>query len=193
LANDYWRTGDASSREAAINLAKYSAWADSGGSSTCGYSRETAYILGAYLVAEELGEPRHLQFATAVDNALLQLHKSFVTGECTLVIPFMIGLTMESRIHEYERTGDPRIPPAIETTADAMWAWLWHPASESFAYTSSDLNQGAPDLDLLIAPAYAWLWQLTGAQRHLERGDAIFAGGKLIDVRREIVFSDCVI
>ena len=94
-----------------------------------------------------------------------------------LVIPFMMGLTMESLIHAYERTGDPRIPPAIETTADAMWPWLWHPASESFAYTSSDLNQGAPDLNLLIAPAYAWLWQLTGAQRHLERGDAIFAGG----------------
>jgi hypothetical protein len=177
LANDYWRTGDASSREAAINLAMYSAWADSGGSPTCGLSRETAYILNAYLVAEDLGEPSHSQLATAVDNALLHLHKSFVTNECTVVLPFMIGLTMESLIHYYEKTGDPRIPSAIETAADAMWAWLWHPASESFVYASSDLTQGAPDLNLLIAPAYAWLWQLTGALRHLDRGDAIFAGG----------------
>jgi hypothetical protein len=38
-------------------------------------------------------------------------------------------------------------------------------------------SYGTPELNLSIAPAYAWLWQLTGAPRHLERGDAIFAGG----------------
>jgi hypothetical protein len=128
------------------------------------------------LVAEELGEPRHPQFAAAVDNALIQLHQSLVTRECD-VAPFMMGLAMESLIHYYERTSDPRVPPAIETAADAMWTWLWRPGSESFAYTNLDLNDAAPDLNLLIAPAYAWLWQLTGEQRHLDRGDAIFAGG----------------
>jgi hypothetical protein len=176
LAKDYQRTGDTSSRAAAVRLANESAFAWSGGDPGCGLARETAYVLHAYLVAEELGEPRHPQFATAVDNALIQLHQSLVTKECD-VAPFMMGLTMESLIHYYERTSDPRVPPAIETAADAMWTWLWHSASESFVYTNLDLNDVAPDLNLLIAPAYAWLWQLTGAQRQLDRGDAIFAGG----------------
>jgi hypothetical protein len=48
-----------------------------------------------------------------------------------------------------------------------------------------DCVQGAPDRNRLIAPAYAWLWQLTGAQHHLDRGDAIFAGG----VRRALARS----
>jgi hypothetical protein len=177
LANDYWRTGDASSKDAAIRLALYSAFANSGGSPTCGLSRETAYILNAYLVAEELGEPRHPSYAAAVDNALIQLQKSFVTNECTFVVPFMIGLTMESLIHYYETTSDPRVPSAIETAADGLWARFWHAGTESFVYQSTNLNEGAPDLNMLIAPAYAWLWQLTGAQRHLDRGDVAFSSG----------------
>jgi hypothetical protein len=177
LANDYWRTGDASSKEAAVRLALHSAYAWSGGAAVCGLSRETAYILNAYVVSEELGEPRNPMYWTAVDNALAQLQKSFVTGECTLIAPFMMGLTMEALIHHAERTGDSRVLPAIETAADALWAGLWYAPMESFAYTNNNLNDGAPDLNLLIAPAYAWLWHITGAQRHLDRGDAVFAGG----------------
>jgi len=175
LANDYWRTGDPSSRDAVVRLAQYSAFANSGGSSACGYSRETAYILNAYLTAEEVGAARHPLLPVAADNALQQLRQSFETNQC-LVVPFMIGVTMESLIHYYERTGDPRVPPAIENAADRMWASLWQPASQSFAYTTTD-PIATPDLSLLIAPAYAWLWQLTGAGRHLDHGDAIFAGG----------------
>jgi len=176
LAIDYWRTGTVSSRDAAIRLANDSAFASSGGSPACGYSRETAYILNAYLVAEELGEPRHPQFDVAVENTLFQLYIS-ATNQCPWRAPFVMGLTMETLIYYYERTGDPRVLPAIESAADAMWMELWHPASQSFVYISTNLNEGAPDLNLLIAPAYAWLWQLTGEQRHLDRGDAIFAGG----------------
>ena len=177
LANDYESTGTVSSRDAAVRLSTYSAYAWSGGSSACGLSRETAYILQAYLVAEDLGEPRHPKFATAVDNALLQLYQSLVTRRCSSVSPFVMGLTMEALIRYYEATGDSRVPPAIEVAADAMWVWLWNPASESFVSASTNLTGGAPDLNLLIAPAYAWLWQVTGAPRHLDRGDAIFAGG----------------
>jgi hypothetical protein len=175
LANDYRRTGDATSRNAAVALSRYAAFADWGGSAECGLSRETAYILNAYVVAEELGEPRHPLLMTAVDNALAHLRQSFETNSCTWVVPFMMGLTMESLIHYYELTSDPRIPPAIERAADAMWTGMWLAESEGFAYYTG--LAAAPDLNMLIAPAYAWLWQLTGAPRHLERGDAIFAGG----------------
>jgi hypothetical protein len=176
LANDYWRTGDASSRNAAIHLATNSAFAWSGGSAACGYSRETAYILNAYVVAAQLGEPRHSMFDTAADNALRQLQQSFVTNECTFVVPFMMGLTMEALIHYYEYTRDPRVPPMIEVAADQMWARYWNSNAQAFLY-QSDQPWTAADLNLLIAPAYAWLWQMTGTQRHLERGDAAFAGG----------------
>ena len=36
---------------------------------------------------------------------------------------------------------------------------------------------GAPDLNLLIAPAFAWLYQRTGDTTYRDRGDQIFAGG----------------
>jgi hypothetical protein len=36
---------------------------------------------------------------------------------------------------------------------------------------------GAPDLNLLIAPAYAWLYSRTGDTTYRDRGDQIFAGG----------------
>jgi hypothetical protein len=176
LANDYRRTGDMTSKDAALRLANYSAFAGSGGSPDCGVTRETAYVLNAYLVAEELGAPRHPAFNTAVNNLLGDLNRSFVTNECG-VVPFMTGLAMEALIHYYERTGDPRVPPALETAADEMWRRFWQAPTESFVYDSRDPETGAPDLNLLIAPAYAFLWQLTGEQRFLDRGDQIFAGG----------------
>jgi hypothetical protein len=176
LANDYWRTGDALSREAVVRLRNYSAWANSGGSPDCVITRETAYILEAYLTAEELGEPPHPKVAVAVDNLLSHLYVQLVARQCSRVLPFWVGLGMEALIRDYEKTSDPRIPPAIEAAADSLWTWLWLPASESFAWTSTN-SDPTPELNLLIAPAYAWLWQLTGAPRHLERGDAIFAGG----------------
>lgn len=176
LAADYRRTGATASRDAALKLATSSAFAGSAGASACGYSRETAYILQAYIVAEELGEPRHQKFVTAAENALLLLEKTLVTNQCSQVVPFHIGLLMESLIQYHERTSDPRVLPMLELAADAMWTRLWQPASESFPI-ASDRPGEAPDLNLLIAPAYAWLWQNTGAQRHLVRGDAIFAGG----------------
>ena len=182
LANDYWRTGDTSSREAVIRLSKYSAWANSGGSPNCVITRETAYILEAYLTAEELGEIPNPKLLVAVDNLLSHLHVQLVARQCSRVMPFWVGLGMEALIRYYEKTSDPRIPPAIEVAADNLWTWLWHPASQSFEFNSTNMHTGnttwygTPELNLLIAPAYAWLWQLTGAPRHLERGDAIFAG-----------------
>ena len=37
--------------------------------------------------------------------------------------------------------------------------------------------KGSPDLSLLVAPMYAFLWWQTGQQRFLDRGDAIWSGG----------------
>jgi hypothetical protein len=56
-------------------------------------------------------------------------------------------------------------------------------SSEAFMYTDRVASDGtggmepAPDLNLLIAPAYAWMYLQTGDVQYRDRGDQIFAGG----------------
>jgi hypothetical protein len=180
LLEDYRRTGDPNSREAVIRLAQNSAFAGSGGGPTCDVSRETAYIINAYLASEDVGLPRNPLLATAVNYALGHIDQWFVSKTCPSVMPFMVGLTMEALINYYEITGDVRIPTRIRLAADGLWSTAWVPASSSFYYESAgDQTVGVPDLNLLIAPAYAWLWQMTGGAKYLQRGDQAFAGGVL--------------
>ena len=97
----------------------------------------------------------------------------------------MVGLTAEALIMHFDKTHDPRVVPAIKTALDWLWSHAWVPADESFWYENwvSDPGQpfgprpGSPDLNLLIAPAYAWLYRQTGDVTYRQRGDQIFAGG----------------
>jgi chitodextrinase len=178
LCEDFKRTGDTLSKDAAILLSKKSAYASAGGEAGTDLSRETAFILEAYLVAEELGEPRHPKFATAVEFALGHIDQWFVSKTTTVrVAPFMVGLTSEVLIQYYEKTKDPRIPPAIKIAMDWLWDNAWIPEKKAFYYESLNSLGAAPDLNLLIAPAYAWLYQQTGDAKYQERGDQIFSGG----------------
>jgi hypothetical protein len=180
LLNDYQRTGDSNSRDAVIRLAQNSAYAGSGGGPTCDVSRETAYIINAYLASENVGLPRNPLLATAVNYALGHIDQWFVSKTCPDMMPFMVGLTTEALINYYEITGDVRIPPQIRIAADGLWSTAWVPASSSFYYESAgDQTVGTADLSLLIAPAYAWLWQKTGGAKYLQSGDQVFAGGVL--------------
>jgi len=92
----------------------------------------------------------------------------------------MFALTAEALIEYEKRTGDPRILPAVQAGADAIWDW-WNPKDAGFSYTNVNHFEGgtgaAPDLNLLIAPIYAWLYQRTGEPRHLTRGKQAFSGG----------------
>lgn len=180
LLYDYQRTGDSNSRDAVIRLAQNSAFAGAGGAPGCEYSRETAYLIDAYLASEDVGQPRDPLLATAVNYALGHIDQWFVSKTCSDLQPFMVGLTMEALIGYYEKTGDVRIPTQIRLAADGLWSAAWVPASSSFYEESTgDQTAGAPILNLLIAPAYAWLWQKTGAAKYLQRGDQVFAGGVL--------------
>jgi hypothetical protein len=97
----------------------------------------------------------------------------------------MAGLTSEALILYYQKTGDPRVPPAIRLAMDYLWNHLWVSSAEAFLYidraVDSEGGQGAvrpaPDLNLLIAPAFAWLYAKTGEAIWLQRGDQIFASG----------------
>ena len=90
--------------------------------------------------------------------------------------PFMVGLTMAALIEAYEASGDVRIPPALQKMLDRMWDEAWSRESAAFSYRS-DGSAPAADLNMLIAPAYAWFYRISGEGAYLERGDQIFNGG----------------
>ena len=80
---------------------------------------------------------------------------------------------------------DPRVQPAIQKALDWLWTRAWVAKDRAFWYENwaADGSQafppkkGAPDHNLLIAPAFAWMYQQTGDTTYRDRGDQAFAGG----------------
>jgi hypothetical protein len=199
LAMDYLRTGDRVSRDAVIVLAENAAIARDttppASTVSADLNREVAYAILSYLDAESVGAPRRRRLNLLVDQALGHIDQWFVTiswpgpwqknpQTTSRLAPFMVGLTAEALIAYYEKTHDARIPPAIRLAMDWLWDHAWIPEAQAFWYEFPDQNQpccrasgAAPDLNLLIAPAYAWLYQQTGDPTYRDRGDQVFAGG----------------
>jgi hypothetical protein len=181
LRLDFERTGDARSRGTAVLLSQRAAFArdETPLAWTEGHetSREVAYAILSYLDAEDLGEPRRPRRDALVRQAIGHVDQWFVSRTATYVQPFMVGLTLEALIHVYEREPGVEILNAVRVATDALWDEAWIPERESFFYISTDPATAAPDLNLLIAPAYAWMWSLTHDPRALDRADRIFAGG----------------
>jgi len=178
LSRDFLSTGSTESRTAVVLLAESSAYARAGGGVHPSLVRESAYIFNAYRVARGLGEPEHRNYQRTAAFLLGHLDQWFVSGTEDYMQPFMVGLAAEALIQYWQESRDPRIPPAIKTAMDEMWDWAWVPADKSFFYESTgNTSSGAPDLNLLIAPAFAWLYMLTGDPLYQQRGDQIFVGG----------------
>lgn len=177
LAEHYWRTGTNASREAALRLADHSAFAQTGGSRNAAYSRETAYLIHAYLIYEELGAGRHPLLSTAVQNALAHL-RDWETGRAGNIKPFMVGLTFEALIAYYEKTDDSRIPDAIRSAAEWLRerSRLFSQSINGFVYAENERSE-ATDLNMLIAPAYSWLYRKFGNEKFRRYGDELFASG----------------
>src|SRR3979411_3306452 len=103
----------------------------------------------------------------------------------------MVGLTERALITRYDKTADPRVLPAIKQALDWLWANAWVPAYQAFWYENWAADPatpiwairdapGVPDLNLLIAPAFAWVYKQTGDITYRDRGDQVFAGGVLV-------------
>lgn len=180
LTMDYLRTRDPVSRQAVILLSQNAAFARDGTplewTASADLSREVAYAITSYLNAERVGAPRRPRLTQLVDQALGHIQEWFVRRSAARVAPFMVGLTSEALIDYYEATRDPRIPPAIKLALDESWVDAWVPPAFAFRYDDRD-RALAPDLNLLIAPAFAWLYRHTGDRVYLDRGDQVFAGG----------------
>jgi hypothetical protein len=100
--------------------------------------------------------------------------------------PFMAGISMNVAIQIWERSHDPRILTAVKALADFTWTQGWDPDKKAFWYDNCSapgtLNwmlprSGSPDLNLMIAPAFAWLWKQTGEDKYRVQGDQIWESG----------------
>ena len=189
LYRHYQETGDQTSRNAILKLANESVWNHAGGAVTPDYSRETAYLIHAFLYRDYLGAGKHHRLERAVAMALGHLDQIARSRTEDRIKPFMLGLTFEALIHYYVQTGDPRIPPAIKQAAEWLWydSGLWNPGAGAFLYINKyfpgeDPPQPATDLNLLVAPVYAWLYSETGDDRYRLIADTIFSGGIARDV-----------
>jgi chitodextrinase len=180
LYEDYVRNGDSASRDAVIGLSTHTFCADTTPADwTAGEasSREVAYCIDSLIYAEKVGAPNRARLDFLLDQALGHVDQWTGPGSPANFAPFMFGLTAEALILYYEEVSpDPRILPAIEKGLNYIWAQAWLPADECFWYRRDDAAPG-DDLNMLIAPAYAWAWKQTGNDTYRDRGDLVFAGG----------------
>lgn len=148
-------------------------------------SREAAYALECYILAEKVGEAIRPKRNGYVDQCLDHLNQWTVTRNVEYVRPFMVAITSQALIEFYEHApNDSRLPTIISMLRTA-WAWVWAncwlPADGSFMYTDRDVPTGGTyptnDLNLLIAPPFAWLYHRTGETQWRDWGDQVFSNG----------------
>ncbi len=177
---NYWRTGDNTNADAIHFLATNSGSANYGGWVDPYGIRETAYIADVRIADELITGKRDRLLAKNIDKLLGQLDMLY-NGQLGASHPFMVGLAMETAIHYYDMTvaeGHPdyRVPPMVKHGLDALWRDYYVPSSHTFRYTLEDIPtvQMSVVLNGLVAPAYAWYWNLSGDAASLSRGDELF-------------------
>jgi len=180
----YQKTGDVKSKDAVIQLAGHASYCcvpewlkDADGEQ--GGSREAAYNLEAKLYAQDLGVDQPATKAYA-DIVLTHFDQWFRSKSAPYVRPFMVGLSAEALIEYWQRTKDGRVLPALQDAFEQLWQSCWLADAGAFKYTDRNVPSGdqrpSPDLNMLIAPAYAWLYAQTHDAKWRDRYDAIFAG-----------------
>jgi hypothetical protein len=185
LLMDWQRTGDADSRDKVIWISKNAAYAPDftppSWTAPEARSREVAYNIEAELDAETLGQPHRARTDLFVGQALGHIDQ-WIAGKSSDgtrpdFAPFMLGITCEALIQANAAYPDARILPKVMAGLEYAWQDAWIPASNSFYYRKLTGRYPAPDLNLLIAPAYSWVWTQTGDPKWRDRADATFAGG----------------
>ena len=199
LRIDYQRTGDPQSKNAALLLSQNGAFAPDSTplawTASADASREVAYAILSHINAQLLGQPLRQRRIDLVNQAYEHMNQWFVnfswpgpwqlTPQTTIrLAPFMVGLTAHSLIRDWEETQDPRLIPALRLAADWLWANAWIPSAQAMWYEFPDAGQpcchasaATADLNLLVAPLYAFLYWQTGDTKYRDEGDQLFAGG----------------
>lgn len=158
-------------------------------------AREAAFMLRAKRLDYDLGGGiTTLSNVQAMANFVIDDVDQYVRDDPNVLLEsFMGGIMATSLIEYYEDpltgNGDPRVPVAVQTLADHMWAGWWMPwdgATGCFFYMKNwwdagtvDANCGGPSgtlasLSNLIAPIYGWLYYRTGQTKYQLYGDTMF-------------------
>lgn len=196
LSQDWIRTDDEDSKYALIRLANKSAFgihADNPARFTrelepFSRAREVSYLLSTYIICKELGLTEVINVDEKIEmckNLLLgHLDQWFTSQTAIYVQPFMLALVCQALI-EYRTHIDPTFPMDwFVTIADWVWTNAWRDSNKSFIYWI-DLpidearlpDGGSPDLNMLIAPIYAYVYRNTGDVAQRDRFDLAFVGG----------------
>lgn len=191
LRMDYERTGDALSKEWAIKLSQNAAFAsdltDRAYVAKHGTSREVAYAIISYINAEALGEakrPIRAEWVTLSHDYIDQWMAEAWQGGPDQISPFMMAITAQALILDWEETQDDRCLPALQVLADWMWPLSWDEGRSALRYqinptsTEGYTTDGAPDLNMISAPWMAWLWVQTGDVKYREWFDKLLYGSQ---------------
>ncbi len=195
---NYLRTGDATNQTAVDLLAHSQAYnLYYSGSVYAESIRVSAYMMDDRLADEIDGFPRNTAFMLrGVDVMLGYLDQSYNLSFSNPnqqeydIHPFQVGLAMEALINYYEldlaegNTPDARIPLEIKKTLDWWSSTQYIPATHSLAYGAYDVPENpylvpgtlfdSPELNDLVATAYAWYWSKTNNTTYLNEGDDLF-------------------
>lgn len=185
LLEDVQRTGDPKSKAAVLQIAQSAAFA---GAQTplawtvdATLSREVAYTIMSYLNAAQLGAAPNPRLPLLVDQAYGHLEQWFETRTASYMRPFMVALTAQALIEYDAYIGSEKALEKIKGALEDVWQTTWIPEQQTFQYTDREHESGgtepAHDLNLLIAPAYAWVYHKTGDVSFLDKADAAFSGG----------------
>ena len=186
LLNTYLRFGDESSKLAALSVntnAAYSRdWTKDYETIPAELARETSYAIMSHINSEILGQPRSPRLRMLVDHSIGYVDQWFISKTAKYVRPFMVGISGNALIAYYENVEkDPKIIEALKTSMDKLWDATWVDSAQAFKYNDRVMTAAntdpAVDLNLIIAPVFAWLYHQTGDVKYLDRGDAIFASG----------------
>lgn len=186
---------DTASQDLMTELATNCNWtkdsADHTGYTNYVYSREMAYVINTYLYQQLMfGNAKRSKYDEVIGYVKAHVTEWWTTYVGTWapgpMQPFMVGLTMRTLIAHYDKYADAAVPGLIKTCLDGLWTHAWMAANDAF-YENSTLNTTpAPDLSLLIAPAFAWYYRqiiLHGAPgapaTYRDRGNSVWAGGVL--------------
>lgn len=189
----FLRTGTIGKRNAAVGLSTGAAYA--AGTATSpplswtqdwSLSREVAYAVESYFVAERLGEPVRSRRDPLIEQIFGHFDQWFVTQSAGYVKTFMVGLSARTLIHLYFKAGTSdttkqRIVTALNTAADWLWANMWVASAGAFRYQSVADSEGttdpAVDLNQLVSPMYGFLFYVTGNQLRQQQHHTIFDAG----------------
>lgn len=188
LADAFIRTGDPTSKQAVVLLTQNASFCPDTAYNRqelpkYNYQRENAYAASAFIDAYRVGaglSPRIKAFF--LENTLLHVKQFFIDRSTPYLKPFFAALEAEFLYRYYtEIENDPRIPGAIKTIADGIWSRAWDTTSQSFWYITpsygTETQAPTPDLNLLIAPVFQWVYQFTNDASYKNKADTIFKGG----------------